>query len=129
MQDTDAVSCILCLQADEYGSMIKICVPPGRIPPSPERVICRSCADAITEVYFDRSGEQIDRIIDEQPTDVRAEHPGSNPDDSDRDGWDSDLPERAVESVVEADRSDAEIATDSSKERSPRRVRHAKTDD
>jgi hypothetical protein len=47
MNDTDAVSCLLCLQPDEYGSMIKVCVPPGRIPPSSEKVICRRCAGAI----------------------------------------------------------------------------------
>ena len=47
MNDTDAVSCLLCLRPDEYGTMIKICVPVGQNPPAPEKVICRLCASAI----------------------------------------------------------------------------------
>jgi hypothetical protein len=129
MQDTDAVSCILCLQADEYGSMIKVCVPGGRIPPSPERVICLRCVAAIAAQVREHVVGEIVDVPNEQSLGVRAEHPGADPDGSDRDGWDSDLPERTVESVVEADRSDAEIATDSSKERSAGSVSGAKTDD
>jgi hypothetical protein len=60
MNATDAVSCLLCLQPDEYGSMIKVCVPPGRIPPSPERVICRRCAGAIL-----KASEQADEPLPE----------------------------------------------------------------
>jgi hypothetical protein len=60
MNATDAVSCLLCLQPDEYGSMIKVCVPPGRIPPSSEKVICRRCAGAIL-----KAGEQADEPLPE----------------------------------------------------------------
>jgi hypothetical protein len=117
MQDTDAVSCILCLQADEYGSMIKVCVPPGRIPPSPERVICRRCAGAIADAALDEQG---DKIVGVLPDPRSGDVPGENsvgaprPDDPD---WDSDLPERAEQSLVEVDRSEPENATGSSKER------------
>jgi hypothetical protein len=117
MQDTDAVSCLLCLQADEYGSMIKVCVPANRIPPSPEKVICLRCVAAIAAATRDDVvGEVLDEST-EQSVGVRPGHPGADPDDSDRDGWDSDLPDRAEQSVVEADRSEPQDATDSSKER------------
>lgn len=129
MNETDAVSCLLCLQADEYGSMIKVCVPPGQIPPAPERVICRRCVAAITAAADESSlGDVTDDPI-EQSAGVRAEHLGVDPDDPDRHGWDSDLPDRALESAVEADRSDAENATESSPKRSARRVASKKTDD
>lgn len=116
MNETDAVSCLLCLQADEYGSMIKVCVPPGRIPPSAEKVICRRCAATIMGEYQNLLGEVIEGVSDEQSPGVRAEHPGADPVYSDRAGWDSNLPDRTLESAVEEDRADAQIATDSSKE-------------
>ena len=47
MNDTDAVSCLLCLRPDEYGSMIRVSVPSGQNPPAPEKVICRLCASTI----------------------------------------------------------------------------------
>ena len=115
MQDTDAVSCILCLQADEYGSMIKVCVPPGRIPPSSEKVICRRCAATIMADYQNLLGEVIEGESTEQPVGVRAEHPGTAPVRADRDGWDSDLPDRAIESAVETDPADAANPPRSSK--------------
>jgi|SRR5215469_1849605 len=118
MQDTDAVSCLLCLQADEYGSMIKVCVPPGRIPPSSEKVICRLCAAIITSVLDSREGEETVGLRtdqsghDELGSGERSANTGGDPD------WDRGLPERARESLVEVDRSEPENATGSSKERS-----------
>lgn len=116
MNETDAVSCLLCLQADEYGSMIKVCVPPGRIPPATEKVICRLCAGIIASVLDSGDGEETFYEPVVQPVGVRAEHPGADPVPSDRAGWDSNLPDRTLESAVEEDRADAQIATDSSKE-------------
>jgi hypothetical protein len=114
MNETDAVSCLLCLQADEYGSMIKVCVPPGRIPPSPERVICRRCAVAISDAMRESQGDEIGNLRSDEAT-VRRDGPSEpsrgavdNPD------WDSGLPERAAESLVEIDRSEPEDATGSS---------------
>lgn len=110
MNETDAVSCLLCLQADEYGSMISVCVPPGRIPPSPERVICRRCATAILDAMRLSEGEEIGRDL---PVVEIVSGPGGHlgvaggPGDSD---WDSGLPERADEPVVELDRSEPEDA-------------------
>jgi hypothetical protein len=57
MNDTDAVSCLLCLEPDEYGSMIHVCVPPGRIPPSSEKVVCRRCVAAILRAANDEPVE------------------------------------------------------------------------
>ena len=116
MQETDAVSCLLCLQADEYGSMIRVCVPPGRIPPSPEKVICRRCVGALAAATRESQGEQIGDLRLDEATVRRAgpaEHPGGADDDPD---WSSGLPERAGESVVEVDRSEPQDATGSSKE-------------
>ena len=116
MNPTDAVSCLLCLQADEYGSMIKVCVPPGRIPPSTEKVICRLCAAIITSVLDSQEGEQIGpKLFVAEPEDGAELDPGraDRPGDPD---WDQSLPERANESVVEVDRSEPENATGSSKE-------------
>ena len=115
MNETDAVSCLLCLQADEYGSMIKVCVPPGRIPPSTEKVICRRCAAAIRAEVENDEGVEIER-----PTELRAaaadavrtDDPGGDAPGSD---WDQGLPERGGESVIEVDGSVAENATGSSK--------------
>ena len=129
MNDTDAVSCLLCLQADEYGSMIKVCVPPGQIPPSSEKVICRLCAGIIAAVLDGQEGEEIGRATELRAPaadDVRSAAPGGDAGVSD---WDSDLPERGSESLVEIDRSEPEIATGSSKGRSARRVASRKTDD
>ena len=116
MQDTDAVSCLLCLQADEYGSMIKVCVPPGRIPPSSEKVICRLCAAIITSVLDSREGEEIVGSVPDPGSVDSIESSGgavARPGDPD---WDSGLPERAQQSLVEVDRSEPENATGSSKE-------------
>src|ERR1700757_2020663 len=101
MNETDAVSCLLCLQADEYGSMIKVCVPPGRIPPSPERVICRGCAAAIAAASRDEQGDEIGNLRPDEATvrgDGSAELAGGAADNPD---WVSGLPERAAESLVE----------------------------
>ena len=115
MNETDAVSCLLCLQADEYGSMIKVCVPPGRIPPSTEKVICRLCAGIIATVLDSQEGEESGRELSVAEPEAGADpHPGraDGPDDP---NWDQSLPERAGESVVEVDRSEPQIATGSSK--------------
>ena len=129
MQDTDAVSCILCLQADEYGSMIKVCVPPGQIPPSMEKVICLRCVAAIAaaardEIVGDTSGRaDVDNNFG----------PGSGPDhDSGADAdtaWDAGLPDRTTESVGESDSYPGENPTGSRTKRSARRVASEKTDD
>jgi len=129
MQDTDAVSCLLCLQADEYGSMIRVCVPPGRIPPSSEKVICRLCAAMIASVLDSREGEEIvGSVLDPGTVDSTESSGGvvARPGDPD---WDSGLPERTQQSLVEVDRSEPENATGSSKARSSRRVASGKTDD
>jgi hypothetical protein len=116
MQDTDAVSCILCLLADEYGSMIKVCVPPGRIPPSPEKVICRRCAAAIAVAELDEQGEQIvGSVLDAGNADSVEGVSGVSVAPGDPE-WDSSLPERAEQSLVEVDRSEPQDATGSSKE-------------
>lgn len=114
MNDTDAVSCLLCLQADEYGSMIKVCVPPGRIPPSPEKVVCRRCLNALNGAV----DEELDSIYGRKLPLAESEagdHADSRPTgDPGRAEWDSHLPERADESVVEVDGSEPENATGSS---------------
>ena len=116
MQETDAVSCLLCLQADEYGSMIRVCVPPGRIPPSPEKVICLRCVGAIAAAMREYQGEEIGDLRSDEAT-VRRAGPAQPAGRADGDPeWDSNLPERAGESVVEVDRSEPENATGSSKE-------------
>jgi len=129
MEDSDAVSCLLCLQADEYGSMIRVCVPPGRIPPSAEKVICRLCAAMIASVLDSREGEEVGNVrLDE--TTVRGDGSAEPARRGDGDpDWDRGLPERAGQSVVEVDRSEPPNATDSSKERSAGRVASGKTDD
>jgi hypothetical protein len=108
MNDTDAVSCLLCLQADEYGSMIHVCVPPGRIPPSPERVICRRCAAAIADATRESQGEEIVGSVPNTGSADSTEGRGgavAGPGDPD---WDSGLPERAEQSLFEVDRSELE---------------------
>lgn len=115
MNETDAVSCLLCLQADEYGSMIKVCVPPGRIPPSLERVICRRCAATIMGEYQNLLGEQIGRDVFVAEPEAGADPDPRRADGPDDPNWDQSLPERANESVVEVDRSEPEVATGSSK--------------
>ena len=116
MQDTDAVSCLLCLEADEYGSMIKVCVPPGRIPPATEKVICLRCVAAIAaEVQRAEVGEIVGSVHD-GGLGAPSESTGGNADDRPGPDWDSNLPERADDAAVEAHRSDAPNATDSSKE-------------
>ena len=129
MQDTDAVSCLLCLQADEYGSMIRVCVPPGRIPPSTEKVICLRCVAAVAAAAREYLGDEVGNLrLDE--TTVRgagsAEPAGGALDNPE---WDSGLPERASDATVEVDRSEPANATDSSKKRSAGRVSGAETDD
>ena len=116
MQDTDAVSCLLCLEADEYGSMIKVCVPPGRIPPSPEKVICLRCAGAIAAAAReDLVGEQLGSVSNPGSADS-TEGSGSAVAGAGDPDWDSGLPERTEQSSLEVDRSEPEIATGSSKE-------------
>ena len=129
MNDTDAVSCLLCLQADEYGSMIKVCVPPGQIPPSAEKVICRRCAAIITDATRDDEGEEIGRVTELRSS--AADAAGAADPDGDAPGsdWDQGLPERAGESVVEVGGSEPENVTGSSKRRSARRVASEKTDE
>ena len=115
MNQTDAVSCLLCLQADEYGSMIKVCVPPGRIPPSSEKVICRRCAAIIADATRDDEGEEIGRKLSVAESEVGPDSDLGRADDPGGPDWDSSLPERANESLVEVDRSEPENATGSSK--------------
>src|SRR5215469_12596373 len=129
MEDTDAVSCILCLQADEYGSMIRVCVPPGRIPPSPEKVICLRCVAAIAGAARESIvGDQVGSVSDPGSVDSTESGGGAVAGPGDPE-WDSGLPERAQQSLVEVDRSEPEIATGSSKGRSTGRVASGKTDD
>lgn len=129
MNETDAVSCLLCLQADEYGSMIKVCVPPGQIPPSSEKVICRRCAAIIAGVLDSQDGEEIGRVTELRSSAADAASAAPPGGDAASSDWNQGLLERAGESVVEVDRSEPEIATRSSKGRSPRRVASEKTDD
>ena len=129
MNETDAVSCLLCLQADEYGSMIKVCVPPGRIPPSPERVICRRCAEAIAYAALEQDGEEIVQPGNNQTVGNVTGSGARDAANPDRDDWSSDLSERAIESLVEGDRSEPEDATRSSRGTEAGRVASGKTDD
>ena len=113
MNETDAVSCLLCLQADEYGSMISVIVPPGRIPPSPERVICLRCVAVIAAAAREYIGEEIVGSVSTTGN-VDSTEGGSGP--AARPGdpeWVSGLPERAEQSLVEVDRSEPEAPSGS----------------
>ena len=129
MQDTDAVSCLLCLQADEYGSMIKVCVPPGQIPPSSEKVICRRCAAIIADATRDDEGEEIGRKLSVAEPEAGADADSRLAPGPDSAEWDSGLPDRTAESVGESDSYPGENPPGSSKKRSARRVASEKTDD
>ena len=49
MDDDAAVSCYICLRADEYGAMLKVRVGPGGSESRPPVIICRSCVAAIAD--------------------------------------------------------------------------------
>lgn len=129
MNETDAVSCLLCLQPDEYGSMISVCVPAGRIPPSPERVICRRCFAALADAARESQGEEIGQsgiytlAQSGDALDRVASGGAGDPE------WDRALPERSRESVVEVDRSEPEDAAGSSRGAEAGRVTEPGTDE
>lgn len=129
MNETDAVSCLLCLEADEYGSMIKVSVPPGRIPPSPERVICWRCASAIRDAMRELEEAHFGRIPSRDDIEGRAEPALPAAGAAGDPEWSEGLPERAHESLVEVDRSEPENATGSSSAAPKGGVVSEKTDD
>lgn len=71
MEDSEAVSCLLCLQPDEYGAMVKVCLPQNSIPPSPEKVVCRRCLAALIDAA-DKTDEGVPGEA-EVSTDNRAD--------------------------------------------------------
>lgn len=83
----------------------------------------------IASVLDSREGEEIvGSVLDPGSVDSTESSGGvvARPGDPD---WDSGLPERTQQSLVEVDRSEPQDATGSSKGRSSRRVAGGKTDD
>lgn len=69
MEETDAVSCKVCLCADELGSMIVFEIQVYGLGEPTEQIICRTCAATISKAWHDAEDE-LDRseASDEPPT-------------------------------------------------------------
>src|SRR5215472_18383758 len=78
MDDAAAVSCLLCLQADEWGSMIKVCVAPGGFAPRPPVVICRACAAEVSNELHRTYDEELGPGPEATPESGDLFHGGSS---------------------------------------------------
>ena len=83
----------------------------------------------IAAVLDSQEGEEVGRVTELRSSAADVAGVAASGGDAPGSDWDQGLLERAGESVVELERSEPQIATGSSKGRSPRRVASAKTDD
>jgi DNA-directed RNA polymerase subunit N (RpoN/RPB10) len=116
MEDDQAVSCLLCLQADEYGSMLKVQVGFPGVRPYGPIVICLDCGAKIGDAWKAFYEGDNARVPDQQSDS------GQRPGDFDSLGGGSadvglsDLPERIADLATEVSRRIAEDVTGSATE-------------
>jgi hypothetical protein len=116
MEDDQAVSCLLCLQADEYGSMLKVQVGFPGVRPYGPIVICLDCGAKIGDAWRKFYGEEDERVSSGQSDNERAGGDLASTGVPDDRPVFSDLPERIADLATEVSRRIAEDVTGSATE-------------